>query len=168
MRWMLFMFIALVSGCGGSSYPRPTPVPRSPFAGIWLESGEAEELRLTGQLLSLCEESRLGTRSTNARKIDDHGNVFIYLPAFSESQALRKIGTLSLTGEFTDQGFLRGALRQARLRVRLQENKLVFTSFMDAQPPTEVAYVRSTSEEVHQYYRAQSQCGGVWPRSISK
>lgn len=126
--------------------------------GLWIQKDEAEELRTTGKVQSLCEEIKKdpGTLILNIRTIDADGAMYIHHPA------LPKIGPLKL-GQLSEQGVLKveplyaPELGEAGVIVTAKQDVLTFSVTSDA-GTLELEYLRATEDEARKYFEAQAAC----------
>ncbi len=166
MRFFYFLFIgsillcATTTACSERARPNGSavvPATTSDFKGIWIEKSEAEELRSTGQLESLCEEMRkdpVGMVS-NVRLIDKSGDIYIFVPDQDKTEAL-KMGTIVSNGVILSPDF-QEQLEGGELKVSLKDDALIFT-LISGGFDFQMFYLRSTENEAKSYFAAQARC----------
>lgn len=131
----------------------------SPLEGIWLDQEEAQELRTTGKLQSLCEEVRKDPASqiVNSRLIERSGDVYLYDPR-SPKIPEAKMGNINLkTGKMTLVPAYKQQMGPGEIRAVVAGSKLTFV-FRSGKTEVGLDYVRSTRDELMKYFAALDSC----------
>lgn len=157
----LFLVIAcaLATACGGKLESRNL-ASNSAFQGHWLQKSDAEELRATGRLDSLCPELRRNPAVIiNTRLIDAGGQVYAYNPAFGRSAEML-MGTISDDGTFKMNPAKAGSTGITKGTASIQNGVLTFVFDTNSElfPRMSASYLRSSEEEIRQYFKAQDDC----------
>ncbi len=126
--------------------------------GLWLQKDEAEELRATGKVESLCEEIKKDRFLVilNARAIEPDGSVYIYTPQLGKVEQL-KLGTLGADGTLAASPFMADQMADATINVTATDATLTF-NFKRNDFAVEMDYLRSNDDEIAKYYAAQEAC----------
>lgn len=147
------------SGGGGSKTKNPDLVTIAQVSEtLWLQKSDAEELRRTGSMKSLCEEIQKNPNTIvmNMRSIDQDGEIDLYHPKVKNEDILN-IGRLSDDGTVVISKNYEANIPGATVRVTLNGDILTFTYSFD-QSSAKMDYLRSSEEEALEYYGAQEDC----------
>jgi len=133
----------------------------APFAtmeGIWFQKNQAEELRATGQVASVCEEVRSNPNVTimNVRLIESDGTTYIYNPQIGKVDQL-KFGLAQASGDFYPTPFFQEQIGNATVKVSVSEDVLSFT-YKYGETAITMDYLRSSELEANQFYAVQDEC----------
>lgn len=155
---MILVFAFAAIAC---SRPEQPATPKMWYEGLWLDQGEATELRTTGKLQSRCAEvKKHGSPATNTRLIDREGNVFAYNPNL-QTQSKIQMGKVNARGQMKLDGAskLEGLEGVRSVRVdKLREEILKVSYEGDKGSLGSAQYVRTTEAEIQQYFAAQQAC----------
>jgi hypothetical protein len=147
--------------CGGgsnngasASTGGQTSIVGAEVQGVWIQKSEAEELRTTHKIESLCEEVRKdpNVKIMNVRLIDSSGVTYIYDPQAGKIEELN-MGTLAPSGIFTPSKLTKDMIGDATVKITAKNNVLTFTA-----GGLSMEYLRSSDGEARQYYAAQEAC----------
>lgn len=162
MRFLTLGFlVALMSACNSQGGPGPAASPNdltgTGYEGLWIEKDEAQELRSTGKLNSLCAEVRKDPDATimNVRLIANDGTTYVWDPDIGKRDEL-KMGTLSRSGSFAVAGLASNSLNNIAVHASVSGDDLKFTFGNGA--GIDMEYLRSSATEVRQYYVAEAAC----------
>ena len=127
--------------------------------GLWLQKNEANELRSTGKLESLCEEIRKepNVKIVNMRLIDADGSNYLYIPQVGKRPET-KIGTVDASGKYTPVDSHKDKVGDGEVTAKLVDGELVFTYFFRNFGNVTNSYLKSSEEEAVRYYAAQEAC----------
>jgi hypothetical protein len=158
---LLLLGLAACHISRGGSAPEQIDAISVGSQGVWILKSDAEELRSTGKLLSLCEEMKKDPHSNsyiymNVRFVETSGTTYIYDPRIDKVGQV-KLGVIGPSGTFIPTPLLKGRIGDASVKVVVSGDKLTFSytyrkSFFDED------YLRSSEQEVSQYYSAQEAC----------
>jgi len=125
---------------------------------IWMQKNEAEELRTTGKIQSVCEEVKKNPKYKimNVRLVDSTGATYAYDPKIGKIEEL-KIGTLDPSGSFFLTGFFQEQLGNVAVRVSMSNDVMTFSYFFGSSKIS-TDYLRSYDEEAGFYYSMQEAC----------
>ncbi len=126
--------------------------------GIWLAKEEAEELRATGRIESICAEVKQDPDYTvmNTRLIDESGVVYLYDPKVGKIEEM-KMGVIDSSGKLNVSGFFKEDVGDAEFKVVVENDILKVTAYAQGNTiPME--YVRSSDDELTKYYLFQDSC----------
>ena len=126
--------------------------------GVWIQKDEAEQLRATGKIDSICEEVKKDPNSSimNVRLVEANGTTYIYNPQVGKIEQL-KMGVITASGDFTPTPFFKDQIGNATVRVSVSGDVLSF-GYKYGQSEIAMDYLRSTDTEARQYYAAQEAC----------
>jgi hypothetical protein len=158
-KLFILLTCALVTACGGNSDSHNLAT-SSPFQGYWLQKDEAEELRATGRMDSLCPElHRDPAVIINTRLIDAGGSVYAYNPAFGRVAEML-MGSVTNDGAFTPPPSRADKHGITKGRASIQDGTLTFTFELknDLVPRASMSYLRSDEQEIRRYFAAQEAC----------
>ncbi len=130
----------------------------SPFAGIWLEKNDAEELRTTGALESLCEDLKdnPGLTIENMRFVEGDGSLYTYVPE-DISVKNRKLGLLEDSGNFIPSASYKEGLNGTTMSASIASDELTLT-YNSKNASYAMQFLRSSINEAKAYYAAQEAC----------
>lgn len=152
MKLVLILAAMFAVGCGKSGSGGGG---NSPFAGIWFQEDEAQELRKTGKMESLCPEVRKNpnARIVNFRLIDPNGQTFLYV--LEGNDRTLKMGELANDGSFKMTA--KGMVENMSIFVSRSGDVLTF-HFRSGKSEGKMNYLRSSRDEARAYYQAQANC----------
>ncbi len=130
----------------------------SRFKGYWLEKSEAEELRRTGKLESLCAEIKKDGMAYNLRQFDSNGNEFIVFDVGQPADRLQKISTINSSGQMKLEPEFRKEVSQNTAVMARVEGDLLIETTSTGKESLSISYVRSNATEASQYFAAQKAC----------
>jgi hypothetical protein len=158
--FILVCTLGITACSGGNSSSKGLPAEitandANDLRGLWLEKKDAEELRSTGKLVSMCDEIKNhGGIVSNALRIEDSGRVTLYTES-PQSRGSVLVGNfnlslkiLTLSDDYAkDFGTksLQGTVVNGVLSFSKPENNLF-------------VFVKSTPPELDSYYKAQRDC----------
>lgn len=136
----------------------------SRFKGYWLEKTEAEELRRTGKLESLCAQIKKDGIAYNLRKIDEKGNEFLVLNQGVDAAGtltasdVQKISTINSAGQLKLEPDFKKQLSQNTAIMARMEGDLLIETTSSGKGSLSIYYLRSNATEAAQYFAAQKAC----------
>lgn len=153
---MKFVWVAaalVLAGCGKDSGSEAKG--NSPYAGVWMQANEAQELRTTGKIESLCPELRkdADTIIVNVRLVDSFGTTFLYVP--DENPDRMKMGEIANDGNY--KSTMQELGDNGQTRVSMENDQLIF-HYRFGKSETKMPYLRSSAGEARAYYAAQEAC----------
>lgn len=154
---ILVPIIILMAACAPKTKKETT---LSGAQGIWLKKSDAEELRSTQKVASLCEDIRKDpdAKITHTRFVKENGGTYLYNPD-TGLQATFKIGVLKNSGEFKATESFKTAMNQANIRFTYAHGILTEHFLgLENMPSVSVDYVRTTDAELKMYFAAQDAC----------
>lgn len=160
MKRLALLCLAILSACGSDKTQDNAPAPGSPFQGLWLQQNNAEELRSTGRLDSICAELRSDPAVIiNTRLIDAAGIAYAYYPRFGRPAELQT-GTIANDGKFTPAGSRDKKFNITGGIASIHGDVLDFVYQTDHPlvPVAAMSYLRSSEAEINQFFAAQEAC----------
>lgn len=134
------------------------------FKGLWMQEEQANELRKTGKIDSVCaDKAKNGGTYAAFWNFDEKGNVRLYSLERGQAMPPQDLGAVDGSGGFKPSPMMAKDMEPStRYSALVSGDRLVMTAAL-GQKHVDMTFVRSSEEEAKTFYRLQDECAVSQP-----